>query len=357
MRHSHLWGAIALVCVCVQPALAADDCKPLQMLGSVNLDIQNGYVYANLAVNGKPAKFVLSTTGGITSFTPQGAAALGLDPIADSRVILIDSNSKSSESYVVVDDLSVGGAHIAHGQYMVLPPSESSGTEIVGYMGADILSHFDVEFDFANGKMNLFSQDHCKGQVIYWKHVATSMVPLKKFQPTASESRTGYAGYMKRFEQMWVPVTLDGRSVPAQISTSGDSTIQSDIAAAAFDVDANSPGSERPSNVMSDPDTFEHTFSQLVFDGVTVTNPHFIVYPYDPTKFARHIRRTDTRLAKLRDRSPAHIVLGMNILSKLHLFASFGEGRLYITEASGPAKSAPASATTAPPPPQPVRAP
>ncbi|MCP5412511.1 MAG: aspartyl protease family protein [Alphaproteobacteria bacterium] len=356
MRYSIIGGLLALLSVCIQPALSAEDCKPLQMLGSVDLDYQDGHVYANLLANGKPAKFLVSTAGGVTSLTPEGAAALGLKEIHDARVVLINDRSQSSESYVVIDDLSVGGAHIGHGQFMVLPPSESSNTDVVGYMGADILSHFDVEFDFAAGKMNLFSQDHCLGQVIYWKHVAVSMVPLSEFQPTSSESRTGYAGYLKRFEQMWVPVTLDDKSVPAQISTSPYSRIQSDIAQGAFGIDANSPGSERPANVMADPDTFEHTFSNLVFDGVTVTNPHFVIYPYNPAQYARRIRRTDTRLANLRDRSPAHIVIGMNILSKLHLFASFGERRLYITEASGPPKSA-TTKTSAPPPAPATRAP
>jgi hypothetical protein len=341
MRHFILAGVLALACL--QPALAQDACKPLQMLGSAGLDIAGDSVIVNVTINGKPAKLLLAPSGGTTRFTPDGAAALGLTPIANSRVILINSKSKSSESYVVIDDMSVGGAHIAHSQFMISPANQSGGSGIVGVMGADLLSHFDVELDFAAGKMNLFSQDHCPGKVIYWKHAAVSMVPLSEFRATANDSRTGYQGYLKRFEQMWVPVTLDGKSISAQLSTSSNSFMQASMALAAFGVDAKSPGSRPMENPMASPDTFDHRFSSLVFDGVTVTNPDFTVFPLNPAAFTREIRRTDTRLARLDDGEQAYIVIGMNILSKLHLFASFGEHRLYITEASGPPHSAPAA--------------
>jgi predicted aspartyl protease len=334
MRHFILAGALALACL--RPALA-QDCKPLQMLGSAKLEVSDSGVFIDVTVNGKPAKMRLSTAGGVTSFTPEGAAAMGLAPIADSRVVLISSNSKSSESYVVVDDLSVGGAHIVHSQYMILPPSESTSSEIVGMIGTDLLSHFDVEMDFANGKLNLFAQDHCPGKVIYWKHVAVSMVPMTEFQPTRNDSRTSYQGYNKRFEQMWVPVTLDGKPIPAQLSTSGESVMRSSTAKGSFGVDAGSPGSVPLPGLLAEDGYFEHIFDSLVFDGVTITHPHFIIRPNLDAKFARHFRRTDTRLARLDDGAAPQIVIGMSILSKLHLFASFGEHRLYITEAGTPA--------------------
>lgn len=330
-----------LACLGAGPAMAADTCKPLRMVGSVNLDIDDGNVLANVTVNGKPAKLLLSTAGGVTSFTPAGAAALGLNPIGNARVVIINSKSKSSESYVVVDDLSVGGAHITHSQYMITPPSANTSADIAGVMGTDILSHFEVELDFAAGKMNLFLQDHCPGQVIYWKHQAVSVVPLSEFQPTTNDSRTGYAGYTKRFEQMWVPVTLDGKELPALISTSGVSSMQTNTALSAFSVDASSPGSSPLPGDLPGSEIFRHKFTQLVFDGVTVTNPDFLVYPFHPAKFTREIRRTDTRLARLDDGDRASVVIGMDILTKLHLFASFGEHRLFITEASGPPRSAP----------------
>jgi hypothetical protein len=343
MRHFILAGAFALACLqaIIGTQARAQDCKPLKMLGSAEMEVVDGVgTVVHVTINGKPAKLMLGTASGTTRFMPESAAALGLTPISDSRVTLISSKNKISESYVVIDDLSVGGAHIAHSQFMLSPVSQSSDPEIAGIMAADLLSHFDVEFDFAAGKLNLFAQDHCPGKVIYWKHAAVSVVPLSEFRPTANDSRTSYQGYLKRFEQMWVPVTLDGKSLPAQISTGGRSNMYSNTALAAFGVDANSPGSERSTDA-SDTESFHHRFSTLVFDGVTVTNPRFVVYPFHPADYARQFRRTDTRLARLDDGGRAFIMVGMDVLTKLHLFASFGEHRLFITEASGPPHSAP----------------
>ena len=42
---------------------------------------------------------------------------------------------------------------------------------VVGILGEDILSHFDIEFDLAPRKIRLFAPKDCKGdQVAYWTH-------------------------------------------------------------------------------------------------------------------------------------------------------------------------------------------
>ncbi len=41
---------------------------------------------------------------------------------------------------------------------------------VVGVIGTDLLGKFDVDLDIAHKKLNLFSPDHCKGQVVYWTH-------------------------------------------------------------------------------------------------------------------------------------------------------------------------------------------
>jgi len=53
----------------------------------------------------------------------------------------------------------------------------------------------------------------------------------------------------------------------------------------------------------------------------------------------------DTRLNKVDDNYAPKLVIGIDVLRRLHLFASFGEHRLYMTEASAPLKALPASAS------------
>ncbi len=40
--------------------------------------------------------------------------------------------------------------------------------------------NYDVDFDFAVGKFNLFSKDHCDGQVVYWTRSPVAVVPFSQ---------------------------------------------------------------------------------------------------------------------------------------------------------------------------------
>ena len=66
MRHFILAGALALACL--QPAVAQDACKPLQMLGSAALDIAGDSVIVNVTINGKPAKLLLAPLHNLTAW-------------------------------------------------------------------------------------------------------------------------------------------------------------------------------------------------------------------------------------------------------------------------------------------------
>src|SRR5262249_42095875 len=45
---------------------------------------------------------------------------------------------------------------------------KQNGRTVFGVLGPDILAAVDFELDLSRGKLNLFSQDHCQGQVVYW---------------------------------------------------------------------------------------------------------------------------------------------------------------------------------------------
>ncbi len=44
-----------------------------------------------------------------------------------------------------------------------------------GILGSEMLRNVDVDFDFSANKVNLFSPDHCAGNVVYWQ---TPTVPV-----------------------------------------------------------------------------------------------------------------------------------------------------------------------------------
>ncbi len=65
---------------------------------------------------------------------------------------------------------------------MVLPGEDGpNGPDIEdfgGILGADMLRNVDLDLDFAAGKLNLVSQDHCSGNVVYWQAPAVAVVPM-----------------------------------------------------------------------------------------------------------------------------------------------------------------------------------
>ena len=80
---------------------------------------------------------------------------------------------------------------------------------------------------------------------------------------------------------------------------------------------------------------FAHAFHSLSFGGVTVNNPRLMVRP-DRTGAYDHDNGTLTgsRLYHLDDNVEPDISIGMDILSKLHLYFAFPERKLYVTPAT-----------------------
>src|ERR1700744_2956847 len=50
--------------------------------------------------------------------------------------------------------------------FMVMP--RVARVDGAGVLGADLLSHFDVDFDFGANKLNLFQPSSCGDRAVYW---------------------------------------------------------------------------------------------------------------------------------------------------------------------------------------------
>src|SRR5207244_2526566 len=48
-----------------------------------------------------------------------------------------------------------------------------------GIVGADMLANVDADFDFGAKKLNLISQNHCDGKVVYWAAPALAVIPFR----------------------------------------------------------------------------------------------------------------------------------------------------------------------------------
>jgi hypothetical protein len=198
-----------------------------------------------------------------------------------------------------------------------------------------MMGRYDVDVDFGTYKMNYFSPDHCPGHVVYWPHAALAVTPMTF-----------------RNRHIRLAVRVDGKELRAEIDTGAtNTTMMAGAAKRLFDIVPETPGNV-PLNIQPMEAAFGRVFSTLDFEGVGVSNPQIVIVPdllgsKDPTngfQTGSHVKRVDDDIDR------PDLLIGMNILKKLHIYIAFDENKSYISEASTPPKllnTGPAASTSA----------
>ncbi|HEY2011281.1 MAG TPA: pepsin/retropepsin-like aspartic protease family protein [Rhizomicrobium sp.] len=336
MRFLGIIGSLAILACLGSPAIA-EDCGPLQQVNAIDLVAGPNRALIPVSLNGVPKLFLLDTGGALSQINGEVADELKLTK-RDARIRMLDLYGHASSKYVSVEKFGVGRQTGEDIELAVSPdPNFGKGTRFVGLYSPDLMGRYDIEIDFGTYKMNFFSKDHCAGKVVYWPHNALAVLPFTLHR-----------------RHIRIPVKVDGKDLTAEIDTgAGNTTMTAEAARRIFDLTSDSPGSI-PLNTQGMAAAFGRVFSTLDFEGVAVKNPRVVVIPQlvgsrDPNNGFR----TDTRAKKVDDlEDQADMLIGMDILKKLHLYIAFGESRIFISEASTPVKpSAPpigtATASTA----------
>lgn len=330
MRVGSILGSLVLAILFQAGVALAKDCGPLKMVNSVDLVAGPNRALVPVSINGIPKLFLLDTGGGVSHISRDAAQELGLT-LRDSQLKMLDMYGNASTKMVRLDKFTLGQLTGENIYLQIAPnPDFGKGTRYVGLFAPDLMGHFDTEIDFGTYKMNYFSADHCPGHVVYWPHAALAVVPMTF-----------------RKNHIRLPVTVDGQKMMAIIDTGATNTVMMAAAARLFDVSPETPGNVPLKN--RGPGAYERVFSTLDFDGVAVKNPHIVIVPdvigkNDPNNSVR-IDNRSKRVDDIEDRPD--LLIGMNILKKLHLYIAFDEQRLYISEASAPPKQADAPAAAA----------
>jgi predicted aspartyl protease len=238
--------------------------------------------------------------------TEQTVKRLGLKKLLPSTNILdgqvLMFGGKKIESYTEVHDVDLGGLKAADIPMQVMPDGMMP-PDLGGTIAPNILSHYDADFDFANAKFRLFSQDHCEGKVVYW----TTDVPSK------------IAIIIDRVGHIEVPVQIDGKEIKALIDTGSSRSILSlETARNLFGLDEKDP---RLTPVKGDEaqHAVHFPFAKLSFQDITVDDPDIVLVPDEVSKFYN---------------AGPKLLLGMGILRQLHLYIAYREHKLYVTAAS-----------------------
>jgi len=172
-----------------------------------------------------------------------------------------------------------------------------------GILAFDHLGFYDIDLDFGSDVFNLFSQDHCPGGVVYWQAPAVAILPIIKSE----------------YNQISITVTLDGHVINANLDTGANtSTLRGDLARELFGLALGSADVPEFDETKADPSfhMYRHAFKSLSFGDIAVANPRVQI------------------IASNNFQNAPQMLIGMDILRKLHVYFALHEGKMYITPAT-----------------------
>jgi hypothetical protein len=185
--------------------------------------------------------------------------------------------------------------------------------------GANFLETYDMEFDLAHGKVNIFFPNHCPGHVVYWTHKFAE-APIK----------------VMRNGRIVLPVAVNGVETHATLDTgSGISIVGSLLAKTALNIDPKAAGDEQDYLIgltgAREP-YYLHTFDSFDFAGVHFINTAMGIAPDRVNRLLLNAEE-DPHVARHQEAINAPVTLGMSQLEKVRLYLSFREGMMYVTQA------------------------
>jgi len=258
----------------------------------------SGTPYVPISIQSHAINMRLDTGGIESSLTAAVASSLNLQrgTISNYRLTI---GGDAIDNYAVAHDVDLGGRHIIQKNFMIIPDCHLSEM-LGGVLGPDVLRQHDVEFDFAAGKMTLFSSRACAGSMVYWTKEQNFAVPISLWRVGPVTTR----------------VTVDGAELTAVVDTgSGQTSMPLETAEKLFHLDANSPDLKPVPGYSGG--YYRYPLKLLSFEnGPGVGNPDIILVKHSETGFNEDM------------------VLGLNVLRQFHLYFAYGQQRLFMSAAS-----------------------
>jgi Retroviral aspartyl protease. len=316
---------VALALVFVLPASAETQCPPLKIVASLDL-VSTASANRHLIpmeISGTPRRMILDLGASVSMLSAKAASELGISTRKSRNVKIYSLTGASSDRYASVP-VKLGTMPGNVDMFVSETLNDLSPDPLVaGLLGTDVLSNYDLSIDFGANKLELLSQDHCEGNVVYWPATAAAVVPFQIWS-------TG---------KIIFDVSLDGKTMKATLDTGApNSTLRLDTAEREFGLQPGATDTPETGhlNEREDLKTYRHTFKTLDFHGVAVGNPSITLVPEKMSKIlaAGESERWRDPVTEYGIQAP--ILIGMNVLKHLHIYIAYGEKKLYITPAGTP---------------------
>ena len=293
----------------------ATDCAAPTLRNSLAMDRMPGsdLMTVTADVDGSAEKLLIGIADTTQLWNAQ-AAKLEL-PVREGRRMM-DGGGRFSEDVARVQDLTLSAMRTGNFDTQVSADPAFAGSD--GILGTDMMQRFDIDLDFARGRLNYFTPEQCQGAGVYWSPAKVTSVPMEAYA-----------------NRVYVKIVLDGRAIIAALDTTADRTfLNPKVAAELFGLDpaALPAGTVRDSGALLKAGMGR--FSNLSFAGLSFRNPEIAVpldiLSKDTKEF--HARKTARDQYHLSEFLP-DMIIGMDVLKQSHLYISFQNQRVYVSPA------------------------
>ena len=298
---------------CTAPEIATS----LQMIHLANRDGD----LVPVSINGAARNFLLDTGAYVTQVQRPVAEALALT-VSQGNTSIFDLTGKVSHDEAAITDFTVGRLH-GNDRALPVSPDVASAPTSDGFFAMDHMLNYDIDLDFGTDRLTLYTQAHCPRVVPYWAMKATAVIPI------AIENN-----------HIIVPVMLDGKPFRAWLDT-GSTFSALDMEDAQRLYGLTMGGADTPENgaLNEEPGlrTYAHSFKSLTFGDVAISNPRLTIIPPAMKESLGRNRQTGGPKTVFGPKlDTPELIVGMDVLRKLHLYMALTENHIYISRASEP---------------------
>lgn len=314
--------AIFAVWACITTA-AAQDCR-LKQYGSITLKpVKPDHLLIPVQFGSHAEDMVFRLDSAQSLISSDVAEELNLQTTRLPDGLSPTRGGQPIQRIAHVSDFHLGPIPLAKTEFLIMGPHEFK--DAVGEIGTNTLGNADFELNIAGAKLNLFSQNHCPGKVVYWTDGPAAHIPFD----------------LQKYGSIRVPIMLDGKQIVFALSTTGHSVIGMSTMRRIFNLDENSPGMKLLATQSNGHKIYTYPFKTLAAEGLNIDNPDILVsdgLDGQACDGKTHMVTTGSS-GTARDLVPSNCSGGMEgqlalrELSKLRLYFATKEKMLYLTAA------------------------
>jgi predicted aspartyl protease len=300
------------------PALA-ESCRLTRIAQIPYQTDARAHVFVPATLNGRNTHLMLDTGAFWSSISPPLVAALNLQPRDATDFYMVDAGGRRIDKMVTIAEMKLGSIPFDRAVEMYVDGGfpDTSLDRNGGILGRNLFTQMDLEIDPAGKTISLFTQDHCKGDGVYWADEAVTLMFKREKPRTATGTNIRSKPSKHQIDTPIVAAELDGEVVSVLFDTGATkSGMDIEHAKRKFGIGPGSPGVEPAGKVYTGTgeaiETYAYTFNSLTIAGIKFENVPMLLGKFD---------------------EDAKVILGMNELKHLRMFFAFKDGMIHVTAA------------------------